>query len=601
MRKMLFVGINKYPQRQNWLNGCVNDINDWMAEINAVYGKLGDQIHYKALFDSEATTDAIKSGLRWLVKDVGPGDIAAFFYSGHGTQVPTSNSDEPDGKDECICPWDLDWNQKIVKDDDFVEIFANLDPDAMLLNVLDCCLSKDTKISLLNGSIKTIKEMADEGGEYWVYSCKENGEIVPGKAHSARITGNRQLIKITLDNGEFFECTEDHKIMLSNGTYKEAGNLKENDSLMPLYKKYNNSLRFDGKELSTEYEQIYNISQKTGKRHWVPTHQMVRDFYDMYTKEKSVCHHKNFNSKDNTPENLQMVSWREHIKMHGDLLKENNKKIWEENSKLRQYRKTEEYRKSQAEKTRNAWQDEKLKKKHLDGVKRRIQRDGPPTFFKDFNSSDANKKRAILIGKWWGYIRREKISKLDYPFKEWLKTNATIEEMQNAALKVNHRVLKIEKTNKVEPVYDLTVDEFHNFALSCGIFVHNCHSGDATREIKPYLHKFLVPESYDETVTPMRIMKDIRVGGRYEKQKGILISGCGSQQTSADALIDGRYNGALTYFLLKTLRRTPGISYKDLVTLVCKEIKAAGYDQIPELNCNEEAADWPFLGGPIAV
>src|SRR3989338_1172433 len=40
--------------------------------------------------------------------------------------------------------------------------------------------------------------------------------------------------------------------------------------------------------------------------------------------------------------------------------------------------------------------------------------------------------------------------------------------------RANHRIEKIEKINEKIDVYDLEVPQTHNFALSSGIFVHNC-------------------------------------------------------------------------------------------------------------------------------
>jgi len=46
---------------------------------------------------------------------------------------------------------------------------------------------------------------------------------------------NQELVEITLDNDEKIKCTLNHKFMVRNGTYIEARDLKEGDSLMPLY------------------------------------------------------------------------------------------------------------------------------------------------------------------------------------------------------------------------------------------------------------------------------------------------------------------------------------------------------------------------------
>lgn len=37
----------------------------------------------------------------------------------------------------------------------------------------------------------------------------------------------------------------------------------------------------------------------------------------------------------------------------------------------------------------------------------------------------------------------------------------------------NHKIIKIEKLNYYEKVYDLEIEDNHNFALDCGVFVHN--------------------------------------------------------------------------------------------------------------------------------
>lgn len=100
------------------------------------------------------------------------------------------------------------------------------------------CFHQDTKIPLLDGKVFTIKELAEgiAGSEFWVYSCREDGTIVPGKA-IARLTGrDRVLVKILLDNNESILCTPDHLFMKRDGSYIEARSLATDDSLMPLYR-----------------------------------------------------------------------------------------------------------------------------------------------------------------------------------------------------------------------------------------------------------------------------------------------------------------------------------------------------------------------------
>jgi len=130
------------------------------------------------------------------------------------------------------------------------------------------CLAGETKIPLLNGEIKTIKELADEynSEKFWVYSCKEDGKVVPGLAHSPRKTGTREVVRVYLDNGTYFDCTEDHLIMKRDGEYIKAGDLKENDSLM---------LFADG--IKNQYTKSFN-NHKVIKVEKLNVH---RDVYDL--------------------------------------------------------------------------------------------------------------------------------------------------------------------------------------------------------------------------------------------------------------------------------------------------------------------------------
>lgn len=134
------------------------------------------------------------------------------------------------------------------------------------------CMTGDTKVSLLNGNERTLKELADgaEGDSFWVYSCDKSGNIVPGRAHSARKTRpDADLIKVALDNGETIRCTPDHPFMLRDGTYRDAGKLQEGDSLMPLYRNTGTT-----KTALKGYERVY----VPGIRRWKYTHREIAGF-----------------------------------------------------------------------------------------------------------------------------------------------------------------------------------------------------------------------------------------------------------------------------------------------------------------------------------
>ncbi len=103
--------------------------------------------------------------------------------------------------------------------------------------VRDYCLVGDTRIRLLNGTCPTIKELAEgvAGARFWVYSVDAEGWVVPGQAHSARLTeAQAPVFKITLDSGETIRATSNHPFLLRNGTYRRVSDLIVGDSLMPL-------------------------------------------------------------------------------------------------------------------------------------------------------------------------------------------------------------------------------------------------------------------------------------------------------------------------------------------------------------------------------
>lgn len=130
----------------------------------------------------------------------------------------------------------------------------------------------------------------------------------------------------------------------------------------------------------------------------------------------------------------------------------------------------------------------------------------------------------------------------------------------------------------------------------------SCHSGDLERSITKI-------KSTKKTIS---LPIDIEWRLQTAKQKNVeaaqisntadhlhlaFISGCKSNQTSADALFKKRYNGALTYFLLKELYESDGLSMKltELIKRVNVSIKKAGFTQTPTLYGCKHLKHVPFL------
>lgn len=389
-------------------------------------------------------------------------------------------------------------------------------PDGQIGSWGGHCLTGDTKIPLLDGREFTIKDLTEKYSNetFWVYSCDKEGNIVPGKASLPRLTSkNQQIVKIKLDDGGEIKCTSDHLILMRDGNYKKAGELKENDSLMPLYRK----LSFNEEREMNGYEKIYNPKDQK----WYFTHRIVTS--NLIGKQKGVIHHIDFNKNNNSPDNLTIMTWEDHTKLHAEFARPENliaysksqngrnksrelmNKLWEdlewktiqlakasEKGKLGMQKRlaehdagkpwpnTEKQKEARIEggkrlSVRKQTEDEKLKR--INTIKNKYEND------KEFKNKmnkvalkNLEKTKNLPLTEAQKNARKENALKLCYKrffsdkfatYEEWIDF-----KNKNVAQN-NHKVISIE-INGYEDVYDLTVDEHHNFALSSGIFVHNC-------------------------------------------------------------------------------------------------------------------------------
>jgi hypothetical protein len=163
MRRALLVGINTYEpsyeemkQREAStkskkkkgrgsfanLDGCVNDVEELRGLLIARFGFKAEDV--LVLTNQAATREAILAGINTqLVQPSRPGDVALFFYAGHGSQVVNSKAkDEPDGKDETLVPADSWTGVPDIRDKELRgPLNAILDKGAMLTVIFDSCHS----------------------------------------------------------------------------------------------------------------------------------------------------------------------------------------------------------------------------------------------------------------------------------------------------------------------------------------------------------------------------------------------------------------------------------------------------------------------------
>lgn len=138
-------------------------------------------------------------------------------------------------------------------------------------------------------------------------------------------------------------------------------------------------------------------------------------------------------------------------------------------------------------------------------------------------------------------------------------------------------VCAIDDNIKDDELYSLIVSNLKD-GVKLRVIMDCCHSGSILDLNLTYnSKKNVVSESLNRNTS-----KDI-----------IMISGCKDDQTSADAHIGGKYRGALTWAINKTLTtKGNGIKWKDLVNGVRNELIGGKYMQIPQLSfCNADVLD----------
>ena len=139
MNRALLVGINEH--RHNELRGCLNDVESMRQ---CLLNNGFDIMDIKTLRDHQATKEAILSSLKRMIDDATEDDHLVFSFSSHGSQVPDTSGDEPDGLDEILvtyCPGDFDWQpENYISDDEMRGLLSNFRGGSIDL-VFDCCHS----------------------------------------------------------------------------------------------------------------------------------------------------------------------------------------------------------------------------------------------------------------------------------------------------------------------------------------------------------------------------------------------------------------------------------------------------------------------------
>jgi hypothetical protein len=121
---------NHYAGWDGQLAACEFDAND-MAAIARKQG-----YNPQVLLTSAATSKTVIGAIRSAAQTLKKGDIFFLSYSGHGGQVPDTNDDETDGKDET---WVL-FDRQVI-DDELYALWSLFAPGVRIIMLSDSCHS----------------------------------------------------------------------------------------------------------------------------------------------------------------------------------------------------------------------------------------------------------------------------------------------------------------------------------------------------------------------------------------------------------------------------------------------------------------------------
>jgi metacaspase-1 len=216
--------------------------------------------------------------------------------------------------------------------------------------------------------------------------------------------------------------------------------------------------------------------------------------------------------------------------------------------------------------------------------------------------TDAQATKAAIMSKLKAAVADAKAGKLNYLLFSWSshgtqmtdKSGDEPDGMDEAF--VPHDIA--EKAGDWDPAHIIIDDEFHDLfqqlpdSVLLEVYLDTCHSGTGLRGAEFSLHaprvKFVAPPSGQGPVKQRAVAGFTlsRAAKEAPATNQILWSGCKSNQTSADAYFNGRYNGAFTYYFLQATKATQNKAARTTILQKMRTAMKGKFSQVPQLESN---------------
>lgn len=169
-----------------------------------------------------------------------------------------------------------------------------------------CCVTGDTLVAVADGrNAVPIKDLVGQEVPVYTWDHARQRATISRMWNIGVKRIGASVFRVTLDDGSSFRATDDHLIMLRDGSYRQVRDLQPNDSLMPFHSKVR---RHAGARTPRRF--VHSGLGWRAQYRWI--------WERVHGKQPAGfhIHHQNYNSLDDRLENLALITKERHTAIH---------------------------------------------------------------------------------------------------------------------------------------------------------------------------------------------------------------------------------------------------------------------------------------------